>query len=350
MLKKMLLLIAIAILCIIPASPAAAEKGTQIRFGHFAFGTPEVNILVDGVVVNTTTSPTIVNPFKISARYVDLTAGVAHTFAVVPVGKTLEAALFTPKEFTLTDGHQYTLAMIGNEAANDLHFALFDETATIAEYDTSISAVSIVINNLYGVPAVDFYWAGKLMIDSLAYGDTFVGQDLTVGIGSKTTPHGDAKTAIFDFPGALPGPANCLAYFVFVGTYPGETWIDYSAVYLGTYLGKVTVKDGGAMAVGDVRTVKFTALGERMQYQFVLDKETTLDMSMVGGQSAPGISRSDAVLRIYDAQDEMIVESDDGADVDIKGLTLSAGTYRLEAASFADSFPGDYTLAVTASK
>ena len=31
-------------------------------------------------------------------------------------------------------------------------------------------------------------------------------------------------------------------------------------------------------------------------------------------------------------------------------VTMTAGMYQLEAASFADSFPGEYTLSVTASK
>jgi hypothetical protein len=351
---RLILTIMMALLCIGAASPVAAQETAQVKFGHFVFGSTPVNVYVDDAVFKAENAlPYELNPLEISRQALDLAAGV-HTFVVVPSGETLKAPLVNPEELTLKAGHRYLLAIMGNVVAHDLHFTLIDETAAIEKMDTNLSAVDIAINNLYGIPAVDFFFEGKLFFENLAYGDYLVLQDPTAGKGSRTTPHGDAATTIFDFPDAVGGPANTLTYFGFVGKFPGTIWTDYSMFYLGSYLGKITTLDGGTISIGDVKPTSIADLGLRYRYTLTLKSDNVVDITL--NQTKEG---GDAYLRVYNKAGALLGENDeltldDNAqfiyDAGLKGLALKAGTYTIEAATFLDATPGDFTLSVNAAK
>ncbi len=341
------------VLCLIVATPSAAQETSHVRFAHFVFNGPQVNIFVDNKVFTGETKESYgLNALELSRSYMDLSAGTPHTFGVVEAGKTLDSALFKPEEFTLKAGHNYALAIMGNLEPKDLHFTLMDETAAIETNDPKDSAISFVFNNLYGIPAVDFYWAGKLTIDNLAYGDYVAAQDGTEGVGSRLTPHGDPKTTIFEYKDAILGPPQTIAFFGFVGKFPGTMGEDYTTPYLGNYIGEPIVRDGGSITVGDTAKVNLTEAGVRYDYKLVLDKDVVVDIMLKG--STPD-TNTDALLRIFDAKGSLLVQNDGidqptGFDAGATGLKLAKGTYVIQAATYFDTFVGDYTLSVSASK
>ncbi len=354
MIKKWSFLIVMAVLCLIVATPAAAQETSHVRFVHYVFNGPQVNVFVDEkVFTGEDAKPYGLNAFELSRPYMDLSADTPHTFAVVEAGKALDKALFKAQEFTLKSGHNYALVIMGNVVAKDLHFMLLDETAALEANDPKVSAVSFVINNLYGLPAVDLYFAGKPMVENLAYGDYFVGLDPTEGVGSKFTAHNDPKTVLFQLDDAIPGPAQTIAFFGLAGNYPGTLWEDYTIPYAGNYIGEPVVRDGGSIKVGDVIKVSLQEAGLRYDYKLVLDKDMVLDISLKGGGVDSG---SDSYLRIFDAQGKIIAENDDldrqklGTDAGLIGFKLPKGSYVIEAATPFDTFLGDYTLSVNASK
>lgn len=223
----------------------------------------------------------------------------------------------------------------------------------MAKFDTKVSAVSFVINNLYGLPGVDLYWGGKLLLDNLAYGDYFIGQDDPTGIGSRITPHGDPNTVLFQLDDAIAGPAQTIAFFGIAGKYPGTLWEDYTIPYAGNFIGKPFVRNGGSIAVGDTIKVSLTEAGLRYDYKLVLDKDMILDISLKGGGTETG---ADSYLRIFDEKGTLMLENDDldrfnfGTDAGVKGLKLVKGNYIIEAATPFDTFLGEYALVVNASK
>lgn len=352
MFKKWIWLAVMAFLCFNVKTPVASQEAAHVRFANFVFNGPQVNIFVDGnLFTDGAKLPYALNATELSRRYVDLSPYRPHMFAVVPAGKTVDAALFEPLPFTLNTGHNYALAIMGNVESKDMHFKLIDETAALAPYDLKVSAVSVVFDNLYGLPAVDLYWGGKLVLPNIAYGDYAVVQDPIEGKGSKMTPHGDVNTTLFEFPDAIHGPAQTIAFFGIAGKYPGTLWEDYTTPYVGNYLGTPVKRDSGSISVGEVVKVSMTDVGVRYDYKLVLDKDMSLDIGLSGSPDS-----TDAYLRVFDSAGKLIAENDDIArgamnrDAAVKGLKLTKGTYTVEAASAFDTFLGDYTLSVQASQ
>ena len=76
-------------------------------------------------------------------------------------------------------------------------------------------------------------------------------------------------------------------------------------------------------------------------YQFTLGSSRTIQISM-------NSSAIDSYLRLYDASGNLITEDDDGGDGNNARITrtLSAGTYRVMASSYATGETGAYTLGV----
>lgn len=343
-----------AFLCLIVVSPTiAAQETSHVRFAHYVNKGPQVNIFVsDQVFTDEDKKPYGLNALDLSRAYMDVSAGTPQTFTVVEADKTVDAALFKPEAFTLEADHNYALIIMGNLVSKDLHFKLLDETAALAAHDTKASAVTFVINNLHGLPAVDFYFGGKLLINKLAYGDHVVILDPQGTIGSQFTVHGDPKAVLFDLPDAIPGPAETIAFFGIVGNYPGTIWEDYTLPYAGNYIGKPFVRDGGSIAVGDVIKMSLNEPGLRYHYKLDLAKDTVLDIDLKGGGRESG---ADSIIRIYDANDNLVAQNDDldrnlGLDAGLRSLKLGKGSYIIEAASAFDTFLGDYTLSVSASK
>ncbi len=185
---------------------SAQTDGAQLRVGHYVFDAPAVNLYVNGeIAAGADGTPLLYSSMTLPSVYVDLAAG-AHTFALTAEGEALEAALIGEQEFTLEAGHRYMLAVLGNVSLNDLHFTLIDETAALAEKDITLSAVTVFINNLAGVPAMDTFFAGEPILSNFPYGDYAVYEDPTEGSGTFITAHGDPEAVIAEFPEAVGSP------------------------------------------------------------------------------------------------------------------------------------------------
>jgi hypothetical protein len=294
--------------------------------------------------------PTVFSPMTLPTQYMDLPADT-HNFSLVPDGKELVFAFFDEQEFTLEAGHSYLLAILGNVSADDLHFTLIDETEALEQMDISFSAVTIHINNLYGIEAMDATLNDDPIYSNLLYGDYFVGQDPLEGQGSKIMVHDDPDTVIFEYADATGSPANVFAVFAFSGTFPGTMFEDFVPFYVGQYAGEMTIIDGGSIAVNDAATISFDDIGQRVQFTLTLDETTTLDILQAATDVTSG---ADAYLRIYNASGDVIVENDelsrDNTDAGTLALELDAGIYILEAATFVDLGVGEFTLTVSESQ
>ncbi len=330
---------------------AAQTESAQLRVGHYVFDAPAVNLYVNGeIVTGTDGTPMLYGSMTLPPQYVDLAAGTS-TFAVTAEGEPLTAALVGEQEFTLEAGHRYMLAVLGNTALADLHVTLIDETTALAEHDINLSAVTIFINNLAGVPALDFVFGGETVIDNLAYGDYVIMQDPPEGMGSLITAHGDPEGVILEVPDAVGSPAHFFAVFVFSGTFSGAVWDGYTALYTGQFEGELSILDGGPIAVGEALPLELTDIGQRVQFTLTLDESAVVDIVQSGA------AWSDAFARIYDATGNILYEidelsMDDNAegnyDAGWNGLELDAGTYVIEAATFIDIGTGEFTLSVSA--
>jgi hypothetical protein len=349
---KWLLVVVIALLCFGVAIPSAAQADSaQLRLGHFVFDGPAFNLYVNGdAIVGEDDAASLFYPMTLSERYLDFPAG-AHTFALAAEGDTLDSAVIGEQELTLEAEHRYLLAVMGNVAADDLHFTLIDETAALEAMDISVSAVSIIINNLSGIPAMDGFFASEVFFSDLAYGDYAVTQDPTEGSGTLIIADDDPETVIAEFPEAVGSPPNVFGVFVFSGAFSGAQWDGYSALYVGQYVGELSISDGGAIAVGEALPVELTDMGQRVQFTLTLDAAATLDIVQSGE------AELDAYLRLYNLAGDIIYENDelsldDNAegiyDAGWNGLELEAGTYIIEAATVVDTGSGAFTLSVSA--
>ncbi len=343
-------LIALFILFALSMTASAQADGAQLRVGHFVFDAPAVNLYMDGeIITGQDGTPMLFGSMTLPSEYVDLAAGT-RTFALTAEGEALDSALVGAQELTLETGHRYTLAVMGNVSLNDLHFTLIDETAAIAENDIDLSAITIFVNNLAGIPAMDFVFADEPVISNLAYGDYEIMQDPTEGSHSHVTAHGDPTAVILDVPEAVGSPAHFFAVFVFSGTFSGAIWEGYTVLYTGQFEGELTIIDGGPIAVGDALPVEFTDMGQRMQFTLILDAPAVLDIVQSSEEEL------DAFLRIYDSAGNMLYENDELSMTDPEGswdagwigLALEAGTYVIEAATFIDTGVGTFTLSVSA--
>lgn len=329
---------------------SAQIEGAQLRVGHYVLDAPAVNLYVNGeIAAGADGTPVLYGSMTLPTEYLDLSAGV-HTFAVTAEAEPLEPALVAAEEFSLEAGHRYMLAVLGNISADDLHFTLIDETEALAEADINLSAVTIVVNNLTGVQAIDGLFDGDLYFDDLVYGDYFVLQDATEGSGTLIIADSNPEAVVLDFPEAVGSPAHFFAVFVFSGTFSGAQWDGYAGLYTGQFEGELTIVDGGAIAVGEVLPAEITDMGQRVQFTLTLDEPAILDIVQSGEAGL------DAVARIYDPAGNLLYENgeltEDNAeetfDAGWNGLEFAAGTYIIEAGTFVDIGTGEFTLSVSA--
>lgn len=335
------------------ARPLSAQEAppdtAQLRLGHFVFDGEDVGLVMDGVMtLGQDGEPVLFSPMTLPSQYLDLAEGV-HTFAVTAEGGSLDAALVPEQEFTLEIGHRYLLALMGNVSEDDLHLMLIDETAAMEANDITQSAVSLFINNLAGVPAIDWQFDGEPFLTDVAYGDYAIYQDPTEGIGSFITAAGDPMAVILDVPYAEGSPAYFFAVFAFSGTFSGTPWEGYTALYTGSFEGSLTIIDSGVISVGDVLPLEFTEMGQRVQYTLTLDTPTVLNITQTGE------SGLDPFLRMYDTNGNLQRESDEITMLDNPegiydagwlDLSLEAGTYIIEAGTFIDTGTGASVVTV----
>ncbi|MDQ3399300.1 MAG: fasciclin domain-containing protein, partial [Deinococcota bacterium] len=132
------------------------ETQARLRVGHLVFGSPNIDLLVNGEI-----------PVNGSVPQADLFAGYiggylylepgTYSVAVVPTGKGVDEALIGPLDMSLEAGHRYTLAMMGQPEDESLTPLVLDETAILQGSRTDPSQFTLIlVNNVAGTTTISF--------------------------------------------------------------------------------------------------------------------------------------------------------------------------------------------------
>src|SRR5690606_31444250 len=144
-----------------PATTISDQTQARLRVAHLVRGGPEVDLLIDGSVA-----------FNMDVRQAGLPAGYIggylyiepgrHEIAVVPTGRSIDAALIGPLDLGLEAGHRYTVAVLGQLEDPSLTPLVMDDTETLREARTSPEqGIMILINNLADTTTLDFTLGGE---------------------------------------------------------------------------------------------------------------------------------------------------------------------------------------------
>jgi hypothetical protein len=250
--KRLFLLVVIAAL-LVAASPvnvgAQDENIARVRIGYFAFDPHDVDTFIDGEPapfgVGWTKTPWNVStipdfPYMLTSAttpYIAFPAGV-HSFAFVPQGEGVDAAILGPQEVTFEAGHVYSLAIVGYLDNHDLKVLVIDETEAFSEANPSTDFMGIIVHNIQGAPSLAYH-SGTVAVENLEY-NQFSADASRAGYPSvRVTPSEDPGIALFGFEAiSAPGVSDlsCL-----IGSYPGKAGEDYFWSWNWGYPGEITV-------------------------------------------------------------------------------------------------------------
>ncbi|MGV6800676.1 MAG: pre-peptidase C-terminal domain-containing protein [bacterium] len=182
--------------------------------------------------------------------------------------------------------------------------------------------------------------------------------------GTGTSPVNDTILRIYDDTSTLiavnddggPGLFSELTiamtagdYFVeaasFNDSHAGEYTLEASLVDLGPDLIPDDLTTTEMLTVGTTVEEALNDVGDRDWFQFDVTSAGLYTFDLGPGAS-PAVP--DTVLRLYDAAGNLVAENDDAGFFNLYSsldmVIAEAGTYYVEAASFADAFSGNYTL------
>ena len=108
------------------------------------------------------------------------------------------------------------------------------------------------------------------------------------------------------------------------------------------FLDAPTIVNGGVIRPGVVSGTTLD-VGTRVRYSLTLARAQNLTIALQ--------SDADPYLRVYNANNRLIATHDDisseNLNASINAFQFAAGTYSIEIGSYADAFPGTYTLSIT---
>lgn len=191
MLRRISLVLGLALLTLGLALPASAQEGTaRVRVIHASPDAPAVDVFVDGNAVLTSVA------FPAISDYLEVPAG-ERSFAVAPAGQGESAAVIETTQ-TLAAGEAYTIAAVGL-LANIQGQVYNDNLAAPAAGNAHVR----VIHASPDAPAVAVRVAGgDTLIPSLAFPNA--SDYLPVPAGTydlQVTPASDLNTAVLDLAG-----------------------------------------------------------------------------------------------------------------------------------------------------
>ncbi len=202
------------------------ETQARLRVSNCVFGGPNVDVLVNGEVAVNGGVPQTDQGMGFTG-YLYLEPGT-YSVAVVPTGKGVEEALMEPVDVSVEAGHRYTVTVLG-QADEPSHEALvIDETAAYQELGAKpTDTTQITINNIRGVPGIDFSLGGMVRNEDVPYG----------GYKAAIWPSGNVKDLAITVSGApdqfidkVPEvylPTGVDAFDCFGGAYPGQMGPDF---------------------------------------------------------------------------------------------------------------------------
>jgi WD40 repeat protein len=105
-----------------------------------------------------------------TSNYLYLEPG-SYSVALAPTGKGIDQALLGPLDVKVDAGHRYTVVAMGQQGDPSHTPLLIDETAAFQEIGAApTDSVQVTVNNLKGVPAFDWFLAGKPVVSNVSYG------------------------------------------------------------------------------------------------------------------------------------------------------------------------------------
>jgi hypothetical protein len=151
-----------------PAKPNDATQG-RLRVSNCIYHSPNVDVFVNGKVAVSGGWPQTDMGFDTS-NYLFLEPG-SYSVALVPTGNDIDKALLGPIDVKVDAGHRYTVVAMGQQDEQSHTPLVIDETAAFQEIGAApTDSVQVTINNLKGVPAFDWFLAGKPVVSNVPYG------------------------------------------------------------------------------------------------------------------------------------------------------------------------------------
>jgi uncharacterized surface protein with fasciclin (FAS1) repeats len=200
----------------------------RLRVSQCVFGEPPMNIYLNGKVPVDVGMPLPgLNALDVS-RYEYLIPGT-YRLALAPPGQDPAKPFFGPTEVPVVAGHRYTLVVLGQQDEADHKGLLIDETAAYQAIGAQLGdAAHISVNNVRGVPALDFMQGGEARDSNVLYGGFRAAIWPAVARGLRVTFAGEPDKAldpgtadvIYNVPGS--DFLDC-----FGGSYPGHMGYDY---------------------------------------------------------------------------------------------------------------------------
>jgi uncharacterized surface protein with fasciclin (FAS1) repeats len=178
-----------------PPDPNKPNDTTQarLRVSNCIFQGSSVDVFVNGAVaINGDRPMSNLDALAVSG-YKYLVPGT-YSVAIVPSGKSTKEALLGPLDVTVTAGHRYTLAMLGQVDDARHTPLLVDETAAYQGIGASPTDFThITINNVKGLTGIDISQGGIIREHDVPYG----------GFQAGIWPSGDFKGFTITYKSAL---------------------------------------------------------------------------------------------------------------------------------------------------
>ncbi len=208
----------------------------RLRVDQCVFNGPNIDVFVNGAVAVNGGVALKEIPTDDVSGYLYLTPGT-YSIAVVPSGKAIAQALIGPLDVPLAAGHRYTVVTLGQVGDTNHTPLVIDETAAYQAVGvTPSSAAHITINNMKGLPGIDFIEDGTVREKDVPYGGfkaavwpvgNAKGLAITVSDAPKQVIDDRDGGVLLNIPGFIPPGSDSLDCIG--GTYPGTKQQDYGA-------------------------------------------------------------------------------------------------------------------------
>jgi uncharacterized surface protein with fasciclin (FAS1) repeats len=148
-------------------TPTAGEA--RIRFAHLSADVPNVDIYAADELIASDVA------FGMVSDYLPMEAGI-YSFAVVPVGGTLDDALIPPSDVELLADHDYVYGIMRLRRTDTFQRLLIDETLLLGDATPGMTHV-LFVHAMSGIEPVDMRVEGS--DQRFANGLEFAGYELT---------------------------------------------------------------------------------------------------------------------------------------------------------------------------
>jgi Fasciclin domain len=208
------------------ASPArmvvAEDAPALIRFVNLAAGLDFADLYIGPDRYANSMGPGLISPFSPYAP-------ATYDLALVRGGGKPENAVATVAGQSFLSQHHYTVAVVGNKAADDLQLLIIDETAALGDNDPAKFVLVIGVNGISGSPVLDFTLDKKPIIEGIqprAFGTAVIPVSMWENVAFATPEEpGKAFVPISEGEGFFePYTVNFYGLF---GQYPGELFTNY---------------------------------------------------------------------------------------------------------------------------